>query len=365
MDFIPILYYNKIYFYIILVFVLSVYFNCVSAKMGTNTSSKTMSIIGLLLLLFVFFYIALRPISVEFGDMWTYYKHFLDLQAGGATDFKKDPLFEYMILFFSKFSSPELFFFFCAILYVLPLYIVSKKLFNDYWVYSFIILVSTFSFWAYGVNGIRNGFATSLFLLAICYNNKILKFAIFLAAALFHKSLILPIIAYFISLNYKNSKTYFYVWILVIPVSFLLGSVLENFFLNLGFGGAESLNTYLTEFDEESEGETITVGFRWDFILYSASVVYAAYYYIIKRNYKDEFYSQLVNIFLICNSLWILIIRANYSNRFAYLSWFMLGVVVIYPLLKVRLFNNQHAVIGRIMLAYFALTFLYNIILVK
>jgi EpsG family len=363
MDFIPIQLYNKLYYFIILIFVLAIYFNSLNSKIESNTNIKTIALIGLFLFIFVFFYMALRPISVEFGDMWTYAKHFEQLQNGEPPNFEKDPLFEYMTLIFSKFSSAEFFFFFCTVLYVIPIYFVTKKLFNDYWVYAFLILISSLSFWAYGTNGIRNGLATSIFLIAVCQKNNFLKFTFFLIALLFHKSLILPVFAYFISLFYKNSKTYFYIWMFAIPFSFIIGSALENFFLKLGFGGADSLTSYLGEFDQESEGEVIKIGFRWDFIVYSATAVYAAWYFIIKKKYNDAFYNQLVNIYLICNTLWILIIRANYSNRFAYLSWFMLGLITIYPMLKFKFFNNQHVVIGRIILAFFALTLLLNVIL--
>lgn len=31
---------------------------------------------------------------------------------------------------------------------------------------------------------------------------------------------------------------------------------------------------------------------------------------------------------------WVLVIRANFSDRFAYLSWFMYALVMMYPLLE-------------------------------
>ena len=105
--------------------------------------------------------------------------------------------------------------------------------------------------------------------------------------------------------------------------------------------------------------------FRWDFLLYSATGVYAGWYYIIKKNFDDTFYIRLFNIYLIANAFWVLVIRANFSNRFAYLSWFMLGVIIIYPLLKQNFLSNQHRVIGGVLIIYFAFTYLMNVILVK
>jgi len=43
----------------------------------------------------------------------------------------------------------------------------------------------------------------------------------------------------------------------------------------------------------------------------------------------------------------------------------LLGVVIIYPLLKKQLFEKQHLLIGRIILLYFAFTYVLNVLLVK
>ena len=140
------------------------------------------------------------------------------------------------------------------------------------------------------------------------------------------------------------------------------GGFCEGFFLGFGFGEEERLEGYFTDigkFDEEFSA----VGFRWDFVLYSASGVFAGWYFIIKRKYEDPFYRHLFNLYLVVNSFWILVIRANYSNRFAYLSWFMLAIIIMYPMLKLQFFNKQHQVIGKVIIIYFAFTYLLNVIL--
>jgi hypothetical protein len=43
----------------------------------------------------------------------------------------------------------------------------------------------------------------------------------------------------------------------------------------------------------------------------------------------------------------------------------LLGVVIIYPLLKKQLFDKQHLLIGRIILLYFVFTYVLNVLLVK
>src|SRR5690606_25184293 len=108
---------------------------------------------------------------------------------------------------------------------------------------------------------------------------------------------------------------------------------------------------------EVEEGKFSSTGFRWDFLLYSSTAVFAGWYYIVKRNYKDKIYFWLFNTYVFSNAFWILVIRANFSNRFAYLSWFMIGLVIIYPLLKQQIIPKQHQVIGLILIAYFSFTF--------
>ena len=151
---------------------------------------------------------------------------------------------------------------------------------------------------------------------------------------------------------------------MLIPLSLVMGGFFESFFLGLGFG-ADKLDSYLGEFDQANEGVEINVGFRWDFLLYSATGIFAGWYYIIKKKFEDVLYQKIFLTYLISNGLWVLIIRANYSNRFAYLSWFILSLVLIYPLLKSEMVKNQHVLIGKILLVYVGFTYLMNVILYK
>jgi len=122
--------------------------------------------------------------------------------------------------------------------------------------------------------------------------------------------------------------------------------------------------SYLTQGNINGDNFSST-GFRWDFLLYSSAAVYASYYFIYQRNFVDNAYFRLVNIYLTTNAFWILVIQANFSNRFAYLSWFIMGIIICYPLLKELVLRNQNKKTGYIMLAYFSFTFLMNVILSK
>lgn len=364
MNFIPLPYYSSIFFQFLLIVIIFIYLNTYHSELTDSVGLKIRNGFGVFLVIVVILYLGLRPISFWFGDMGIYNMKLENYAKGAPLKYKQDVLFEFMMYFFAKYLSAKSFFFTCAFLYVYLLYASAKKMFKDYWFYAFLLLIAAFTFWAYGSNGIRNGLATSIFLYGLTRNNKITAIIILAASYFIHKSMLIPIIAFVISYAYSNTKTYLIIWFLAIPLSLILGGFWENFFLTLGFG-EQKLDTYLGEFDQISAGVELKTGFRWDFLLYSFSGIFAGWYYIYKKEFQDVFYNQLFHTYIITNALWVLIIRANYSNRFAFLSWFILGLILIYPILKNQLFEKQHQLIGKIILGSFAFSYLMNIILNK
>lgn len=130
--------------------------------------------------------------------------------------------------------------------------------------------------------------------------------------------------------------------------------------INLGLGNDDRFQNYLTS--TEFTHQFSRTGFRWDFLLYSALPVAVGYYFIFRRQYKDQFYIWLFNIYLITNSFWILVIRAEFSNRFAQLSWFIMPLVLIYPFFKKQFWIDQEQKIGMAILIFYAFTFYSNIL---
>ncbi|WP_158091368.1 EpsG family protein [Tenacibaculum holothuriorum] len=302
----------------------------------------------------------MRPINGVFVDMTVYANMFKRYQESGFIEYSDDYGFYYFLELCGDYMNVETFFFVCACLYVLPLFFLSKKLFRQYWFYSFLILCGSFSFWSYGTNGIRNGIATSIFLLAFFYRkNRPLLIGTMILACSFHQSLLLPTLAYIVSIYYRSSKGYLLFWFSSILISLVLGNYLVLLVGGAGFG-TEKVGAYFTEnVNEEFRG----MGFRWDFIIYSSLAVFSGWYYIFKKKINDVFYNQMYNIFLIANAAWILVIRVNFSNRFAYLSWFMMGLIIIYPLLTNKILKYQNFKIGAVVIIYYSFTYLMNVVL--
>lgn len=352
-DFIPLSSYTPLYHHIILLVTL---FAFIELQLRGYTKNRFLSI-GLML--FAIIYMGFRPISgAYFGDMSTYARHFEWYSMGGAILKNEDILFRLFMQFCSRIMDVNTFFLICAILYIIPLYILSKKWFNSLWFYAFLILVGSFSFWSYGVNGIRNGIAGSFFLLAMSRNKLIYRVLWLVLSVGFHKSMLLPTVGYIATWFYNVPKTYFFVWIAAIPLSLLLPGFWENLLTSMV--DDDRAAAYLIEEDIHDNQFSYT-GFRWDFLLYSAIGVFAGWYYLFKKRLKDVNYQRLFNTFLFANAIWILVIRANFSNRFAYLSWFMLALVVVYPWLTAKFEKSQTTRFAYILLGYYLFTYIMNV----
>lgn len=354
-DFIPLELYTVLYYYSLLILILVTFF-----KLQKGFQPDTA---GGLLVLLIIIYMGFRPVSSRyFLDMGTYATQFRFYQQGHIITSDRDMLFQFFMKGSSYIMSENFFFFCCAILYIYPLYLVSKKWFKNYWFYSFLFLIASFSFWGYGVNGIRNGIAGSFFLLAISKDKRLWQAVLLFVAISFHKAMLLPTLGFVIAQFYNKPKQMILFWMLCIPLSIIGGGFWEVLFSGLGF--EDDRLSYLTTGDANAS-EFASTGFRWDFLAYSATAVYAGWYFIVKKKFNDKIYFALFNTYVFANAFWILVIRANFSNRFAYLSWFMIAIIIVYPFLKANFFQNQSKVFAKILLAYFMFTYIMNVLLFK
>lgn len=254
-----------------------------------------------------------------------------------------DCVFYNLHAWFAKFSDIHTFFLLCAFIYVGSLWLAMQRIFKSYYYIPLLVVFSMFTFWAYGVNGVRNGMGASLFILAVTYINR-LPVAIILCilSVGIHKSCLLLVGAAFIAWFIKNSYIYLLVWIGCVGISYTVGMRIQNYIVATGILGEDDrLTDYLTGSGQIGEIIQMSMTFRWDFLIYSAMGVFVGYYFIFRRNFRDEYYHWLYNIFLISNAFWVLVIRAIYSNRFAQISWFIMPIILIYPFIKQRFWKTM------------------------
>ncbi|MGL4993841.1 MAG: EpsG family protein [Bacteroidales bacterium] len=309
-----------------------------------------------LLLLFVLTMIGLRPLYWIFTDMYSYSSMFNDYVNNPETiKWEEDFIFDKYNRLLALTKSELLFFFTTTLIYIGGIYRFSTRVFGKYRYAALLMAVTSMSFFAYGVNTIRAGMAASLVLVGLSYLDNLKKaLPILLIAAGVHTSMLLPIAAIGISYFFPKTKIIMLGWIASIGLSSMLGGWFETYFSSLGFDDDRLADYLLAEQSEELFAYT---GFRWDFLLYSSVPVIMGWYVVVKRGISDRFYLIILNSYLIANSFWILVIRANFSDRFAYLSWFLMPFVIIYPLLKFSLWRNQYAKVGIVVLLNFLFTF--------
>jgi len=71
-----------------------------------------------------------------------------------------------------------------------------------------------------------------------------------------------------------------------------------------------------------------------------------------------------MNTYLIANGVWVVVIHAMCSNRFAYLSWFMLPWVLFYPFVLGKAAHQPRVgAIAATLLAHHAFTYLMLVVI--
>lgn len=360
------------YFYptfLLLVFGLSAiqYLN-IQGKNTYNLLYKQKSQVWMFLFVVAFIWIVgTRPISGGFfGDTSNYAENYRLMMYSSRVPTWHDGgewLFNWIMFRCSRMMSVHYFFLIIEILYIVPIYFACKRLIKQNQSLLLLFCLGAFSFFSYGTNGIRNGAACSLVILAITYiqgnfSNKIICALLCISAYFIHHSTALPILAMWFTYLFPHPKPMFYFWILSIFLSYYFGGYVSSFFASIGFD--ERMTNYITGAELEEKMKFFShTGFRWDFLLYSTMPILLGWYVVFKRKIiVDINYILLLGVYIYSNAFWVMVIRASYSNRFAYLSWFIYPLVLAYPLLKFPIWKKKQGLrTGLILLAHFGFTF--------
>ena len=363
-DFIPISDYTMYFNYAILIMVLVAFWQCNTGISLQKNTATLNGVWGVLFTVLLILYMGLRPISGVFGDTINYAAGFYDIQRSVHSFewvWEGEWLFYNLIGWFAKNSDIHSFFLLCAFIYVGCLWLAMYRIFKGYYYLPFLVVLGMFTFWAYGVNGIRNGMGASLVILAMTYVNRLpVMIGLCLLGVGCHQSCWLLIAAGALAWFVKNSYLYLAGWIACVGASYAVGGRIQTFLANFISIGDDRFYGYVSGTGPVDIEMSMT--FRWDFLLYSAMGVFVGYYFIFRRNFKDEYYHWIYNIFLTANAFWVLVIRSAFSNRFAQISWFIMPIVLIYPFLKQRFWQNHERMLGLALLVFYAFAFYFNIV---
>lgn len=338
-----------IYYVLLSVFVL-IFSMIIAAK--PQVASRYSSTIITLLLIFCALFIGWREWKVEevFVDSVRYGESYLTLAYRSSEDAKDIGFYALQYVCKTFGLSVDLFFVVCALFYLIPKVKIAKEISPKYSFIIFLSMMTSLGFYNYGVNVVRAGIATSFMLLAFVKYEKMRAFCLYaMLAMLFHLSVALPLAAFICARIYnKNVKWFIYIWILAIPLSFVVKEIVSDFILGFDLL-RERGDGYLTG---EADASIFShVGFRYDFVLFSAAPIFAGWYFIVRRNFENTFYRILYCTYVLANAAWVLINVVPFSDRFAYLSWFMMPVLIIYPFLYCDRIKYRYPKISLILIA--------------
>lgn len=236
------------------------------------------------------------------------------------------------------------YFFVISLLYHMLHYNAIGRMFGKNALLALAFVIVNFDFASFSFNGLRNGLGCSFSILGLSYvieNNKrsqIVGFFLMYVATTFHKSCFLPLACAACTMFNNDTSLYIKFWIASIFISLVAGGAVTSFFAGLGF---DSRMDQYNQMQDDYALAGFKSGFRPDFLLFSALPIYFAHLSYNKLKIRDKRYQTLINTYILANSFWVMVIRAAFSNRFAYLSWFMYGVVVAYPLIYHNIFQRQ------------------------
>ena len=296
-----------------------------------------------LLIVSIFFalFIGLRPISGRFfGDMGVYTAEWFWI-IRNAKGWEADNLiFDNLPRWLNSYGLGYTYFFLInAAIYFIGSAYAMKRIFGGNALLAYVVWLAAFSTFTYSTNGIKAGAAASLFLVALSFYGRKWWALLFLFLSLsFHHSMRMPVAVFILCWFVDKPKWYLGFWLLSLAVSASgmtaamewLGNILQS------TNDAHGASYLLGNVSDGTSG-----GFRPDFVIYSAVPVVLGYWVIFKRGFNSRFYNFLWSAYVVINAFWLLCMRANFTNRIAYLSWAFNALVLVYPFLAKSFMRRQ------------------------
>lgn len=354
-EFIEPFYYNVLYYFLLLFLSwITVLYHIGSRGqkiLHEENNNSISQLSAVILTVFFIFFLGLRPITSDFGDTTMYARSYYNtpLDAPYSSISIHGEWFWNNITLFCVHMGMNMneYLFTIELMYIGSMFFCAWYLTRHNLWLTMLFFFTAFSTYSYGTNGIRNGLACSVVLVAICLliekhkGKRLLSFVLMFLAMGIHRSTVLPSASALLTLYVvKDTKWAFRFWLLSFALSLVLGNAVAQLFATLGFD--DRMETYYKgQYNEGTSARFSSAGFRWDFLLYSAFPVAMIWYVTRFRKFTEIGYTMIANTYLLCNAFWIIVIRASYSNRFAYLSWFIYPLVIVYPLLRMNLWKDQ------------------------
>lgn len=327
----------------ILLFFCISFFTLVSTLAPQNSYFKNKYTSHALIAVLISSLLILMPlINVHRSDMPVYLSAFNTISSYNFSSifegfYDWEPLFLIFQWIISRFTQNPLIY--ISIIYLLCASVLYKSIRNIYkgWqqIYVLFIYFCFPFFYDYTFNVLRHGIAIVFLTLAYTFwenkRHSVKFYTSLIVASLFHYSAIPFSILMMIVLSSKAGiKRYLILWFLA-ALSFVTN--LNTYLLNLGFvSKIDAFNTY-TNNSLISHYGSIN---RTDFLLFSAFFLLLSLYLLkkIKLSSKHEStYTNIIKLYIAFNTLFLLFGFIAYSDRIVIYSWFIIPILVSYPIL--------------------------------
>ena len=278
-------------------------------------------------ILFTIYYLGSRGVQIGF-DTFRYEATFSAYENSSSFFIRKDPFFDYLTFIFSKFLDFKALLLFCSTIYILGAFYAFRLIFKEYYYLPFLVFLIYPYFMNMGINVIRSGVSSSLFLVGIgvFYRHQSLKKALFWISIsiMFHISMLIPLLFFICGVFLKNTKIIFIIWLISIIMAFLGINVIANFISIIA-----NFTSRIGNYAVNDGGESSWI----NFIMFGFFPVIFAVYFILIKKYKDNFYTWLVNAYMLIHIPYIILINTQFASRIGYLAEFMMPLLLMYPLL--------------------------------
>ena len=321
---------------------------------------------------FVFVLIAMMiayipTLNVYVSDMVRYVRSFKEMSDFSLFEILKyydwEPLFLVTQWFISRFTENQVVYvIFTFLMFCFLLYTIAKKMFLPWQRMFFIFIFFCYPFfYMFVFDVIRQGIAMFLLILSTTYmldKKKHIKFFVcIVAAGLFHDTAFMMggALAIVFLFNFKL-KTYLFVWSIT-AILFLTGfnsSILNfDFIRNIGY-----VDIYTQDFRIKNFGGGVN---KISYFIYSSFFLIVSlflYKYLILEEYYKKTYFHIIKCYLGFNALFLLFGFIAYSNRIAMYSWFLVPLLVAYPILHKK--KHSSWLLFLLILVSFLSSFFYS-----
>ena len=186
---------------------------------------------------------------------------------------------------------------------------------------SILIFISLFASYNLGLNVLRQGIAIPLSFIGLkfLFDRKVTAgFIIILLAALFHKSVLLMLVGWLLTIDRINVK-YYFILLFVCTLLSILGvfSGLVDFIRSNVDSYRHLVGDYALE--------RYNVGFRLDFWLFSIFPILL--YYVVKDTEKYKYF-KIVKFYSLIFSVFVIMFAIPYSDRVGLYTWLMFPILL-------------------------------------